>query len=547
VKRIVLVGATGAFGARLASLLAAWPDTELVLAARRLGPLKALARELRSGAKATLTPAVLDRDAPDAVARFEPWAVVDTAGPFQHGDFRLARAAIAAGAHYVDIADARDFVAAFPEALHAEAQAAGVLAVTGASSTPALSQAALEAVTKGWTQIDTALAAISPGARAPRGRSVVEAILSYVGRPVRVFLGGRWIARPGWSGPRRLRLPGLGLRWGALCETPDLDLIPARFHVRREALFLAGLEQAPVHLGLWLLSWLVRLRLLRDLRPLTEPLRATAGVAAVFGSDRGGMLVRAQGLDQAGARRTGQWSLAAEANAGPTVPVAAAAAMLRGLADGRVTARGAFACVGLLALNDITAELAGLPIRTERLSVSPDEPVLFRRVLGDRFARLAPAVQRLHGAAKAQTHRGRGWARGCRSLPVRLIRAALGLPEPGRYGDLAVEVEPVASAERWTRRFGSKAFSSQLRALPEPGVFQERFGPIRFVFDVAALGGGFVWRFQSWSLGSIPLPKALAPRIRARAFEANGAYRFRVATAHPWLGLIFAYAGRLDA
>jgi N-acetyl-gamma-glutamylphosphate reductase len=34
-RRIVLVGASGVFGARLAAMIARWPDVVLVLAARR--------------------------------------------------------------------------------------------------------------------------------------------------------------------------------------------------------------------------------------------------------------------------------------------------------------------------------------------------------------------------------------------------------------------------------------------------------------------------------------------------------------------------------
>ncbi len=310
-RRIVLVGATGAFGARLARMIASWDGVELVLAARRIQPLQAMAASLPGPPEV----AVFDREAPDLSA-LRPWAVVDVAGSFQASDLRLARAAIAAGAHYVDIADGRDFVATFPAALDCAARAAGVLAVTGASSTPALSNAVLEAITAGWSAVDEVQVAISPGARAPRGRSVVRAILSYVGRPVRVFTGGAWTVWPGWSGLRRIYIPRLGRRSVALCETPDLDLIPQRFAVRREALFLAGLEQGPLNLGLWLLGGLVRLRLLRDLTPLAEPLRAAAGLVAGLGSDRGGMVVLARGRDGQGRARRARWSLAAAAKPG---------------------------------------------------------------------------------------------------------------------------------------------------------------------------------------------------------------------------------------
>lgn len=539
-RRIVLVGATGAFGARLARLLATWPDVELVLAARGRGALERLRAEMGAGEVA-----VFDRQAPEGLAALRPWAVVDAAGPFQASELALARAAIAAGAHYVDIADARDFVAALPEALNAEATAANVLAVTGASSTPALSNAALEAISAGWRAIDTVTAAISPGARAPRGLSVVQAILSYVGRPVRVFTGGGWTTRAGWSAPRRLVFPGLGDRWASLCETPDLDLIPLRFAVRREALFLAGLELGPLHLGLWGLSWPVRLGLVRDLRPLAPPLRWAAGLFAPFGSDRGGMLVLAEGEGPDGERRLARWSLTAEANTGPTVPVAAAAAVLRSLKDGRLAVRGARACVGLVTLDEITAELDGLPIRTRVESWGAGEG-LFRQVLGERFGALPPAVARVHGPAAGGEFRGRGRARSGRSLLAWAARRLLGLPGAGAYPQLAVRIAGDAAGETWTRAFGRSRFSSRLSATGGLGRFEERFGPVTFRFEVDPTATGFRWRFVGWRLGPLPLPNALAPRIRARAFEADGGYRFRVLTAHPLAGLLFAYAGRLE-
>ena len=179
--------------------------------------------------------------------------MIDAAGPFQGADLSFARACIAAGVDYLDLADGRDFVAAFP-ALDADARAAGVRAVTGASSTPAITHAALDEMTRGWTRIDSIRAGISPGNRAPRGRSVVEAILSWTGAPVRVFENGEWRTRPGWSGTRKRQVAGLGRRRFALAETPDLDLLPVRYAPREEAVFMAGLELGLLHRGLGVLG-----------------------------------------------------------------------------------------------------------------------------------------------------------------------------------------------------------------------------------------------------------------------------------------------------
>ena len=140
-RRIVLVGASGVFGQRLAGMIARWPDVVLVLAARTLAPLEALVADLaRIKPAAKIEVARLDRLNPDGLAALGPWAVVDAAGPFQGQDHAFPRAVLRARAHYLDLADARDFVGGFEAALDGEARAAKRWAITGASSTPALSR-----------------------------------------------------------------------------------------------------------------------------------------------------------------------------------------------------------------------------------------------------------------------------------------------------------------------------------------------------------------------------------------------------------------------
>ncbi|WP_430913066.1 DUF4166 domain-containing protein [Methylobacterium sp. sgz302541] len=545
-RRVVLVGATGVFGSRLAALIAANPRVDLVLAARGRADLAELkAALIAGGARAFIETRTFDRREPGTLAELAPFLVIDAAGPFQTGDYRLALAACACGAHYLDLADGRAFVAGFPAALERAARAAGVLAVTGASSTPALSHAALEPLVAGWRSIDAVTVAISPGARAPRGLSVIRAILSYAGRPVRVFADGEWRRRPGWSGARRLDMPGLGRRWLSLCETPDLDLLPARFPIRREALFLAGLELGVVHLGLAALTLPVRWGWVRSLVPLAPLLRRAADVFALAGSDCGGMIVSAAGLDGEGRRIEARWSLVAAENAGPNVPAAAAAALVRGLADGRETRVGAMACVGLLDRDAILAELSHLPVRTQADERLADEPALFRRLLGRRFDTLPPTVRAVHGATVPTSRTGQAVARLGAGLAARVAASLLGLPKRGRHS-LVVEIVPEAGGESWTRRFGAARFASRLVDTGDLGAFEERVGPLRFRFRPEAAGGQLVWHFSSWSLLGLPLPAWSAPRVRARCEEAGGRYRFVVAVAHPWLGPLFAYRGRLD-
>jgi len=541
-RRVLLIGATGVFGSRLAELLVRKPDVELILAARSLPALLTLQASLQQTSPSVQV-ALIDRAKSELIS-LRPWLVIDAAGPFQDSGYALAFAAIGAGAHYVDLADARGFVAGFREALEGAAHKAGVLAVTGASSTPALSHAALERLVTDWRRLDDVAVVISPGARAPRGLAVIEAILSYVGKPVRVFRNGLWGVVAGWSHLRRLYMPGVGRRWASICETPDLDLLPERFPIRRNALFSAGLELAPMHLGISLLSGLVRLRLMPDLRPLARPLRAGAGLLAPFGTDRGGMVVEACGADANGDAIRARWALWAEANAGPYTPAAPAAALVAAIIDGRVTQRGAATSAGLLDLDEILFELATFPIRSRFDEGHVDSPVLFRRLLGHRFDQLPAGVRSVHGASEPAIFSGSAIARLGASPLARLIRSLLGLPRPGR-SKVEVQVTPDRFGETWARRFGDARFRSRLVDTGPLGLFEERFGPVRFEFDLQPTTTGVLWRMSGWSVMGLPLPRSLGPKIHARADEIGSQYQFRVAVAHSWIGLLFAYRGKL--
>jgi Saccharopine dehydrogenase NADP binding domain len=360
---VLVVGGTGAFGGRLVDGLIRTSDFDVVIAGRDLARTEACAAALGSRARTMrLDTTTVTTEALRATGAF---AVVDAAGPFQGAQYRLARAAIAAGMHYVDLADARDFVAGFG-ALDPQARAAGSVALSGASSTPALSHAVLEGLTRGWRQLDTVEIAISPGNRnSPRGLSVTHSILSYAGRPVRVFTDGMWTEHPGWGRPTRREMPRLGKRWLSLCETPDLDLVPARFAPRDAAIFRAGLELSVMHLGLYAASLLVQAGLLGSLSPFAAVFRWAAERLKIFGSDRGGMMVMAVGNDHDGVPIRAIWSLVAESGDGPVIPTLPALAAIRAIADGRIKEVGARPCVGVLDLATIEREFAPYRITTE--------------------------------------------------------------------------------------------------------------------------------------------------------------------------------------
>jgi hypothetical protein len=365
---VLIIGASGVFGSRLARLAAKEERVRLTLAGRHRPALGALSAELGGCAVK-----VLDRDriAPADVQDYD--LVIDCAGPFQGSHSRVIEACIAARVDYVDLADGREFVCSIGRFDDA-AKRADVAVISGASSIPALSHAVLDRLTEGWSSIEDIQIGIFPGNRAPRGRSVVEAILSYVGKPVRVFSSGEWRDIPGWTLQGRLDCGPAGKRWASVCDTPEQQLLVERYRPTRSAEFVAGLELPVLHLGLWLLSFLVRWGWIDSLRPFSGLMLWIAERLRPFGSDRGTMVVEASGLDGYGRPAAVKWMLDATTNLGPYVPVLGALALIRRVRGGWRPEPGARPCSGILSLEDFERLLDEIGIRHS--AVPPMQPPL---------------------------------------------------------------------------------------------------------------------------------------------------------------------------
>ncbi|MGH8158608.1 MAG: saccharopine dehydrogenase family protein [Rhodanobacter sp.] len=360
--RVVLIGATGVFGSRIARRLACDPRFTLMVAGRQRPALEVLREELGDASAEVATLDVTGPDLPAALARLAPQLVIHTAGPFQGQDYRVAEACLACGSDYVDLADGRDFVSGIGR-LDERARAAGRLLVSGASSVPALSSAVIDALLPRFSTLQSIEHAISPGNRTPRGDATVASILGYCGRPIRVWRGGRWQHAHGWMSGRRQLFPFGRCRVG-VCEVPDLELFPMRYPQVRTVLFRAGLELPLLQGGTWCAAWLVRLGLIRNLAAYAPSLRRFSECFIRFGSDVGGMVVELAGHGIDGASLRLRWWLDAAAGDGPQVPVTPAVVLAQRVADGLVAAKGAQPCMGLLTLDQLTEGFAGYALRT---------------------------------------------------------------------------------------------------------------------------------------------------------------------------------------
>src|SRR6266513_964032 len=95
-----------------------------------------------------------------------------------------------------------------------------------------------------------------PGQRAPRGEATVAAVLGYAGRRFKWRSGGAWRDAWGWQELKRLRFYGLGGRWAAACDVPDLELFPKRYPGVLTIEFRASLEVGAQQFALWLAALL---------------------------------------------------------------------------------------------------------------------------------------------------------------------------------------------------------------------------------------------------------------------------------------------------
>jgi hypothetical protein len=547
--KVLILGGYGVFGGRLARRLAGQSDAEILVAGRSFAKAEAFCRSFGG------TPVLLDRDGDifGEIARLKPSMVIDAAGPFQaygHDPYRVAKAAIAAGAHYLDLADDAAFVAGI-SALDETAKRAGVAVISGASSVPAISAAALDELVPGLASVAVVGAAILPGNRAPRGLSVVQAIVGQAGRPLRVWRGGAWDKQHAWGDIEHFTLNADGAvplddRLASFIGAPDLILFPQRYSAR-SALFRAGLELKIMHLGLWLLALPVRIKLVRSIVALAGPLKWTADRLEGFGSDRGGMVAYAIGRDSGGRAVERRWTLIAEAGDGPQIPPTPALLLALRLLKRKPVATGARPCVGVLKLDEIEAGLASFKIRFGR-SERPAPPLL-ERVMGEEFAGLPAAWRRLADVHDIERFAGEGSVERGTGPMARFVAGLFGFPPATRSIAVGVTKEKTVPGEKWTRRFGSKSFVSHLSRKAEdgPGVLRERFGPFTFILKLTARNGRVDWPVECWRLLGIPMPRALRPQ--SETFEEvgkDGRFRFHVSISLPFVGLLVRYRGWLE-
>ncbi|MEL6838693.1 MAG: DUF4166 domain-containing protein [Pseudomonadota bacterium] len=533
--KVIVLGGYGVFGAKLVTLLSR-DGHDVVVAGRSADKAQALAVQV--GAR-TL---VVDRQGDlAALWKMRPNAVVDAAGPFHaYGDdpYRLARECIKNGVHYLDLADDPAFCVGV-SALDEAARAAGVFAISGASSVPAISSVLVAHFAARADEIDMISTAIVPGNRAPRGRAVIESILNQCGRPFEMRVAGKTVATRSWSRPARVDLAAGIRRRAWLMEVPDNRLFGAVFGART-VIFRAGMELGVMNYALGIISWLRGY--LRFGMPgwfVTLSLWIAARLLP-FGTDIGGMVVAVTTRQRETWSRT-TWRMVATAGEGPYIPAVMSRVILRDPSAIAVGARPALTVVSYAQLQDGMSDLA-VTTRVMEEKITP----LFARFLGGDFAHLPQTVQQAHRVPAPRRLTGRARVTRGTSLWARGLAAIFRFPR--ETDDIAVSVlmTPEGNGETWERQFGKQTFRSHLRM--DADTMTERFGPFTFTLNLHVAAGALHFPVAAGRLGPVPLPRFLLPISIAREFETDGRFHFDVRLQAPLTGsLMVHYQGWLDA
>jgi len=361
VTRVLIIGGYGNFGSYIARILAADADIRLLIGGRSAAKAQAFAGSLHATHPAESHALDIDGDLAEALMRIAPDIVIHTTGPFQTQDHRVAHACIAQGCHYLDLADAREFVATI-DRLDIEAKAKDVLVVSGASSVPCLTAAVIDAYLPAFARLETVDYGISAAQHTNRGLATTSAVLSYVGKPMAVLRDGVIKTVHGWEDSHAERYPALGWRLFGNCDIPDLALFPRRYPTLKSMRFAAGHELKLLHVGTRILGALVRLRLIGSLSDHAGRLLRLAFLFDRFGSGRSGFHMILTGTGHDGKPTQRRFMIIARSGHGPYIPCMPAILLTRRLAKGEVSQRGASPCVDLINLDTYLAALGGLDI-----------------------------------------------------------------------------------------------------------------------------------------------------------------------------------------
>lgn len=553
--RVLILGGYGKFGGQLAELLCDESRLTLIVAGRSKTKATAFCQKLPRGADREAEAIDRNGDVETRLQEIAPHIVVDASGPFQaYGDdpYRVAKAALMAGCHYVDFADGSDFVhgiGQFDEA----ARASGLVVLSGVSSFPALTAAVVRHLSSDLLRLESIIGGIAPTPYAGVGLSVVSAIAGYAGQKVSLRSNGK--ARRAYAltetRPYAIGPPGvmpLDRLQFSLVDVPDLVSLPELWPDVGTVWMGAGPVPSIIHRMLRGLAYLVRWGIVPSLTRFSSILYHANNILR-WGEHRGGMFVEVGGKTSDGQTVTRTWHLLAEGNDGTFIPSMAIETLIRRWVDGSPPDTGARVASREIELADYEKLFVNRRIyagyRGREYIV---DDCLYGRVLGDAWNALPESIRFMHTQSSGHIASGKATVTRGTGLIARIVARGFGFPQAAESIDVMVSFEKSGATERWTRSFGKQKFTS--RQFEGKGRFErllcEKFGPFTFGLALVVDAKQLLLVVRRWSAFGIPMPRFLAPKGRSFEFEQDGTFHFDVEIRVPFIGLVVRYCGYLE-
>ncbi|MEK7487660.1 MAG: saccharopine dehydrogenase NADP-binding domain-containing protein [Planctomycetota bacterium] len=235
-KPILVFGGYGIFGSHVARELAHLGFT-VTIAGRQIEKANAFAQTLGDSHRALRA----DVTQPETYrsALVEHGIVVNCAGPFSALGKALLESCLSTKCHYVDIADDRDYTK-LVRSYHPQFQKAGLFAIPGCSSLPAISGAlALKlngfGIAQGKPAPEKIHSTLFIGNNNPKGSAAVASALGILGNPISTSSGVIYGFREG----KVVLFPSpFGRRLVYAFQSPEYDLFPDLFGAKEVRVFV---------------------------------------------------------------------------------------------------------------------------------------------------------------------------------------------------------------------------------------------------------------------------------------------------------------------
>ncbi|GGY66222.1 hypothetical protein GCM10011613_07660 [Cellvibrio zantedeschiae] len=168
---------------------------------------------------------------------------------------------------------------------------------------------------------------------------------------------------------------------------------------------------------------------------------------------------------------------------------------------------------------------------------------VFAKIIGSDYALLSAPVREFHEVQNA-VYEGFAVVKGSNNPISRIVRRIFSFPVPAKNTSVSILITRTPELDQWSRDFGGRKFSSSFSQNNVGKVLSESFGPFYFYFSLTVSDSRLNWNFERWSLGVLPLPKFLGPKIKSWEGEGeNGGYRFFSEAHFPVLGQLIYYDG----